>query len=464
MKASALKKQFKCLERNEQLTYDQLVEYIEGKVQTKKHMGTIDSSSPIDYSTDQNPNDAQRSYPDKRRQKNQPHGQQHHKQYWPQQYQSPQYFNSTPQSPPNPAQMSNGSPPAMQAANQPPMSNTQTNNQPHNQAQSQVQQAQPPQSSNQASHHMPNQGYNQGATTSGQTNDNQNPQNGNQRQYNNNHRAYKPWRNQAQADNQGQSGQNGIYQVSNKVEQTKKDLNIKGIAIFNNTVVDYFCDAGAVRSIISAELFEKIRQDSPGTKMEPYTDKPLRSVNSDLKILGCIRLDRCLMSADLQLKNAVLLVVQDLTGPSCILGRDWASKIPKLSRVFKEIERTVQEMSESIRTKIKEFPTIIKAIVNSSEICVHVNENKQDSRPGELLYSVQPKIPDAVESIIAVIESSDEIEDPKITDSRAQLEPILLRGSAKSMTELTPWKNLDQAFRIELIDPNHPPIACKIRP
>ena len=198
--------------------------------------------------------------------------------------------------------------------------------------------------------------------------------------------------------------------------------------------------------------------------MEPYTDKPLRSVNSDLKILGCIRLDRCLMSADLQLKNAVLLVVQDLTGPSCILGRDWASKIPKLSRVFKEIERTVQEMSESIRTKIKEFPTIIKAIVNSSEICVHVNENKQDSRPGELLYSVQPKIPDAVESIIAVIESSDEIEDQKITDSRAQLEPILLQGSAKSMTELTPWKNLDQAFRIELIDPNHPPIACKSRP
>ena len=63
-------------------------------------------------------------------------------------------------------------------------------------------------------------------------------------------------------------------------------------------------------------------------------------------------------------------------------------------------------MSDSIRTKLIEFPTIVKDTVNSSEICVHVNENKQDSRQGELLYSVQPKIttePDAVESIIAVV-------------------------------------------------------------
>ena len=123
-------------------------------------------------------------------------------------------------------------------------------------------------------------------------------------------------------------------------------------------------------------------------------------------------------------------------------------------------------MSESIRTKIKEFPTI-EATVNSSEICVHVNEYKQGSRPGDLLYSVQPKIiiePDAVESFIAVVVSSDEIEDPQITDSRWQLEPISLRGSTKSMTELTPWKNFDQAFRIELMDTNHPPSACKSRP
>ena len=87
--ASAKKKQFKCLEKNEQLTYDQLVDYIEGKVQTKKHMDTIDTSSSIDYSTDQNPNHAQRSYQDRRRQKDQSHSQHQSKQYLPQHYQAP---------------------------------------------------------------------------------------------------------------------------------------------------------------------------------------------------------------------------------------------------------------------------------------------------------------------------------------------------------------------------------------
>ena len=149
--------------------------------------------------------------------------------------------------------------------------------------------------------------------------------------------------------NQSHQGNNGIFQVSNKFEQPQKDFNIKGIAIFNSTVVDYFCDAGAFRSIISADLFEKIHHDSPGTKLEPYTDKPLRSVNSDPKIVGSIRLDRCLMSAELQLRNTVLLVAQDLTGQSGILYQDWAAKIPKLSRVLKNIEKAVQEMSASIR-------------------------------------------------------------------------------------------------------------------
>ena len=103
-------------------------------------------------------------------------------------------------------------------------------------------------------------------------------------------------------------------------------------------------------------------------------------------------------------------------------------------------------MSESIRTKIKEFPTIVKATVNKSEIWVHVGEYKQESRPGELLYIVQTNIitePDAVYSIFTVIKSRDKIENPTITDRRAQLEPILPRGSAKSMNELTPWKNFD---------------------
>ena len=73
------------MERNEKITNDQLVDYIKVKVQTKKHMDTNDSSSPIDYITDQNPKNGQCSYHDRRRQKNQSYDQPQIKQHWPQQ-------------------------------------------------------------------------------------------------------------------------------------------------------------------------------------------------------------------------------------------------------------------------------------------------------------------------------------------------------------------------------------------
>ena len=353
-----------------------------------------------------------------------------------------------------------------------PHSNNQTQNAPSvsDQPQSQAPAQQPPYQVPQSHAPISNQSaqYNQGQVSQQPQQNVQYDQGQQQSQQyqNRNFRSNKPWRNQGQANmtNQSHQGNNGIFQVSNKFEQPQKDLNIKGIAIFNNTVVDYFCDAGAVRSIISADLFEKIRHDSPGTKLEPYKDKPLRSVNSDLKIVGSIRLDRCLMSAELQLRNAVLLVAQDLTGPSCILGRDWAAEIPKLSRVLKNIEKTVQEMSASIREKIKEFPTIVKAVQEGSNICLSAQENRKESRPGDLIYSVKPETGNTnVDGLIASVGIEENEEDPKILVSRAFLEPKLRSGTAKSMTELTPRKNFDKASRIELIDPSHPPISYKSR-
>ena len=64
------------------------------------------------------------------------------------------------------------------------------------------------------------------------------------------------------------------------------------------------------------------------------------------------------MSADFEIKNAVCLVSPQLSGQMCILGRDWALKIPKLARNLHNMSKTVQEMSDSIREKFNEFPTI----------------------------------------------------------------------------------------------------------
>ena len=86
--------------------------------------------------------------------------------------------------------------------------------------------------------------------------------------------------------------------------------------------MEYFCDGGAVRTLISVATFEKIQKDTPGTQLEPYNGQGQISVNSELKIIGKLCLDRCLMSAEFKIKNAVCLVTPELSGQMSILGRD----------------------------------------------------------------------------------------------------------------------------------------------
>ena len=81
------------------------------------------------------------------------------------------------------------------------------------------------------------------------------------------------------------------------------------------------------------------------------------------------------MSADFEIKNAVCLVSPQLSGQMCILGRDWALKIPKLARTLHNMAKTVQEMSDSIREKFNEFPTILRAKVNGQEIKLKLCED-----------------------------------------------------------------------------------------
>ena len=111
-------------------------------------------------------------------------------------------------------------------------------------------------------------------------------------------------------------------------------------------------------------MYEKIKKESLGTKLEPYTEHGLRSFNSELKIIGEIRLDRCLMSADFEIKDAVCLVTHQLSGKTCILRRDWSLKIPRLARTLHNMTKTVKEMSDSIREKVHEFQTVLRTNIN----------------------------------------------------------------------------------------------------
>lgn len=75
-----------------------------------------------------------------------------------------------------------------------------------------------------------------------------------------------------------------------------KEKSLYGKALFNNTLVEYFFDSGASRTVISRDLFEKIKFNYPQTKLGEYKGKHLRSANGPLKIMGVLKLNSCILS------------------------------------------------------------------------------------------------------------------------------------------------------------------------
>ena len=222
-----------------------------------------------------------------------------------------------------------------------------------------------------------------------------------------------------------------------------KDINIQGVAIFNNSLIEYFCDGGAVRTIISLETFEKIKSEAPGTIMEPYTESPLRSVNSALKIMGVVTLSRCLMSSEFDLKRAVCLVSPEISSKMCILGRDLSLRVPKMARALNNIAKTVQEMSQSIREKVREFPTVLKTKFNGRDMQLNITENTADQICGEINFSVKSiplccneTVPQ--ETMIASIQPQEEPEEPRILEKRGRLEAELSTAQSKNYERIDP--------------------------
>ena len=131
------------------------------------------------------------------------------------------------------------------------------------------------------------------------------------------------------------------------------------------------------------------------------------------------------MSADFEIKNAVCLVTPQLSGQMCILGRDWSLKIPRLARTLHNMAKTVKEMSDSIRERVHEFPTVLKTSFNGQEMKLNLNQNNKSPVCGEIMFSVQPNPSYATElnpdSMIALLDTNDTNEIPQVIEARARL-------------------------------------------
>ena len=95
---------------------------------------------------------------------------------------------------------------------------------------------------------------------------------------------------------------------------------IRGKAVFNKTIVEYLCDDGADYTIIHRELFEKIETHAPRTMLKTYRGKPLTSCTSEIKVLGIIQLERCIIDPNVELDMATVIVTDHKATQKCILG------------------------------------------------------------------------------------------------------------------------------------------------
>ena len=98
-----------------------------------------------------------------------------------------------------------------------------------------------------------------------------------------------------------------------------------------------------------------------------------------------------------------------------------------------------------------------------------ITENPVDPISGEIDFSVisiplcsNETVPQ--DTMIASIQSQEEPQEPRILELRGRLQAELSTCSAQSMNELTPWKNNEHAFKIEVLDSSQKPINCKSRP
>ena len=202
-----------------------------------------------------------------------------------------------------------------------------------------------------------------------------------------------------------------------------RQADIAGLAIFNNTPIEYIFDTGACLTMISLNAFEKIKNDYPATVLEPYWGENIKSANSVMIINGIVTLERSIFIPEVEHNGARVFVSESLIGAECLLGRDLIAKVPYFSSSFEaqcnQIRMMRYMMEESLREGILRIP---------------------------------------VDQMVINLTMSSEFE-----DVRNEIIEKIKEISAESLLDVKPILNSVIKFDIEFLDPKQRPIKCAQR-
>ncbi|RNA08199.1 Retrovirus-related Pol poly from transposon, partial [Brachionus plicatilis] len=231
---------------------------------------------------------------------------------------------------------------------------------------------------------------------------------------------------QVKFEDKGNSEPLHVINAVNLRKRPNRERPVIGVAIFNNTLVNYLCDSGADRTIINTKTFNLLKRHAPGTELEIHSGSELYSCSGPIKILGKVKLSRCIVSREEILKNVEILVTETVSNNDCLLGRDLINKLKHIGPRF-----------EHIKTIVKTMFNEVTGTVIETEIVAELKETSL---------------------------SKDDLNMEAVENARAFLKNKIEEVSEKSVLDLKPERNSDVAFEIEFQDPNQKPIKCRCRP
>ena len=245
--------------------------------------------------------------------------------------------------------------------------------------------------------------------------------------------------------------------VGQRYPKQNSNSAIKGKAIFNNTLVEYLCDGGADLSIINVKLYHEILRQAPKTTIKPYQGKPLASCTGEIKVKGVIVLDRCILVPKVSkwLEKVEIIVTEHTSSNQCLIGRDIINRVPELRKKMEAMKSLIDEWSQEIINYYQEINLVVSESkqdeqvinINSNEVVIFKNHDKPTQE--------SPPEPD-----VELVKYSEE----QLSEAREKLNEKLITVSARKLTDLEPQRNHAIEFKIELVNPNQPPIRCKSRP
>ncbi|RNA39717.1 RNA-directed DNA polymerase (reverse transcriptase) domain containing [Brachionus plicatilis] len=295
-----------------------------------------------------------------------------------------------------------------------------------------------------------------------------NPREPNNQRQNKAFNPHQSTQKQVKFEDKGNSEPLHVINAVNLRKRPNRERPVIGVAIFNNTLVNYLCDSGADRTIINTKTFNLIKRHSPGTELEIHSGRELFSCSGPIKILDKVELSRCIVSNEEILKNVEILVTETVSNNDCLLLRDLINKLKHIGPRFEHIKTMVKKISYEVRRIFREEMRE-KHCKKTIKSCTYHNVKEEEI--GSITnfdVEVHPENNFGKTEIVAELKetslSKDDLNMEAVENARALLKNKIEEVSAKSVLDLKPDKNSDVAFEIEFQDPNQKPIKYRCRP